>query len=335
MATNKHAIIRYIALDQCFGNPGRRYYIEDLIEACNNALYEFTGVFDGVKRRQIYDDIRFMESEQGWSIPLEKVKDGRRTYYRYYEKNYSIKNQPINETEIKQLKETLLILNRFKGMPQFHWIEEMLIKIESSFNMESNNNAIVGFENNPYLKGLDYFTQLFNAIQYKKVLEITYQGYRQEEQMKSIIHPYFLKQFNNRWFLLGFNEKWNTISNFALDRIIEIKEISQKYIENQSIDFEEYFYDVIGVTVKEEDPVKVILLVSEQRYPYIKSKPIHGSQKMKGKEDKWIRFEYLLQINNELISLILSYGEDIVVLEPESLKNIIKTKIENMSKNYF
>lgn len=68
MATNKHATIRYHALDRCFSNWGRRYYIEDLIEACNLALYEFSGVEDGVKRRQIFDDITFMESEQGWSI---------------------------------------------------------------------------------------------------------------------------------------------------------------------------------------------------------------------------------------------------------------------------
>lgn len=68
MATNKHATIRYHALDRCFSNWGRRYYIEDLIEACNAALNEFSGVEDGVKRRQIFDDITFMESEQGWSI---------------------------------------------------------------------------------------------------------------------------------------------------------------------------------------------------------------------------------------------------------------------------
>ena len=63
MATNKHASIRYQALDKCFRNYGRRYNINDLIEACNQAIYEFTGLEDGVKRRQVYADIAYMESE--------------------------------------------------------------------------------------------------------------------------------------------------------------------------------------------------------------------------------------------------------------------------------
>jgi hypothetical protein len=116
VATNKHAIIRYHALDLCFNNPGRRYFIDDLISACNNALYEYTGVAEGVKRRQIFEDIKFMESEQGWSVPLERLKDGKQVYYRYSDKSFSIKNQAVNEAEAKQLKETLSILTRFKGI---------------------------------------------------------------------------------------------------------------------------------------------------------------------------------------------------------------------------
>ena len=81
MATNKHATIRYHALDRCFSNSGRKYFIEDLIEACNEAIYDFSGIEDGVKRRQVFDDITFMESEQGWSIPLERIKCGRRVLY--------------------------------------------------------------------------------------------------------------------------------------------------------------------------------------------------------------------------------------------------------------
>ncbi|MEA4936559.1 MAG: hypothetical protein VB102_07955 [Paludibacter sp.] len=97
MATNKHATIRYQALDKCFRNPGRRYYIDDLIDACNHAIYEFAGIEDGVKRRQVLDDIRYMESEQGWSISLEHIKDGKKVYYRHEDMSFSINNQPLNE----------------------------------------------------------------------------------------------------------------------------------------------------------------------------------------------------------------------------------------------
>lgn len=71
MSTNKHAIIRYQTLDKCFRNTGRKYAIDDLVEACNQSIYDFNGKDDGIKKRQLYDDIRFMESEQGWGIELE------------------------------------------------------------------------------------------------------------------------------------------------------------------------------------------------------------------------------------------------------------------------
>ncbi|TXI67625.1 MAG: WYL domain-containing protein, partial [Flavobacterium sp.] len=99
MATNKHAQIRYNTLDKCFRNPGKRFAIEDLVAACNEAIYEFTGKEEEIKKRQLYDDIRFMESEQGWSIELEKTKDGRKVFYRYEDPNFSISNKPLNETE--------------------------------------------------------------------------------------------------------------------------------------------------------------------------------------------------------------------------------------------
>lgn len=336
MATNKHAIIRYNALDQCFSNIGRKYFIEDLVESCNAAIYDYTGLSDGIKKRQVYDDIKFMESEQGWAIPLERVKEGRRVYYRYNDNDFSINNKVINESEASQLKETLFILSRFRGMPQFDWMEEMQIRLESTFNLKPTVNPIIGFEQNPYLKGLNFFTELFNAIYYKKVLNISYQGFRQESPMCVCFHPYYLKQYNNRWYLLGLNEKTNTIFNLALDRINEINELNKKYIKNETIDFTEYFEDVVGVTVIEgQEPVKILIKISKQLLPYIESKPIHGSQKIKKRDGNGAEIELFLNLNYEIISLIFSYGEEITILEPEELKNKIKTKAENVLKNYF
>ncbi|MFY8110381.1 MAG: WYL domain-containing protein, partial [Flavobacterium sp.] len=125
MATNKNAQIRYNTLDKCFRNSGKRFTVEDLVKACNEAIYEFTGKEDGIKKRQLYEDISFMESAQGWSIALEKTKDGRKVYYRYEDPTFSISNQRLNETEANQLKEALLTLSRFKGMPQYDWIDEL------------------------------------------------------------------------------------------------------------------------------------------------------------------------------------------------------------------
>jgi len=335
MATNKHATIRYHALDRCFSNYGRKFFMEDLIDACNEAIYEFSGIEDGVKRRQVFDDITFMESEQGWSIPLERIKYGRKVYYRYSDKSFSIGNKGINSSEAEQLKETLSILSRFKGMPQFEWIEEIQIRLEDTFKLKGNAISIVGFEQNPYLKGLNHFTELFNAIQNQQTLIIEYQGFKQKEPSSVIFHPWYLKQYNNRWFLFGFNNAYNAMSNLAIDRILSIDNSEEKYIQNKNIDFDDFFEDVIGVST---NPVgsteKVLIKVSPDVWPYIESKPIHGSQKIKNKTNEYTVIELDVQVNHELIALLFSYMDAVEILEPAALREKFKTISESILKRY-
>jgi predicted DNA-binding transcriptional regulator YafY len=335
MATTKFATIRYQALDRCFSNFGRRYDIDALVKSCNEAIFKYSGLSDGVKKRQVYEDIKFMQSDQGYSVPLEITKDGRTAYYRYSDRNFSIRNLPMNDDEVNQLKETISILNRFKGIEQFEWMEDMKIKMETAFKIKTNVKPVVSFEQNPYLKGLEYFSQLFNAIQYKLVLKLKYQGYKQDKPVEMVIHPYHLKQYNNRWFLFGLNNERKDISNLALDRIKGIKETKLKFIETE-IDFDEYFDDVIGVTVKDDVPVeKVILKISKERWAYVESKPIHGSQKPPiSIDNNGVTIQLELQVNKELVNIILSYGADIKVLEPKSLKDDVKGKIKQMMEAY-
>jgi predicted DNA-binding transcriptional regulator YafY len=335
MATNKHATIRYHALDRCFSNYGRRFFIEDLVDNCNKSIFEFAGIEDGVKKRQVFDDIVFMESEQGWSISLERIKDGKRVYYRYSDKSYSIKNHGINQAEAEQLNDTLTILNRFKGMPQFEWIEEMQIRLEDTFKLNENIQSFVGFEQNPFLKGLSHFTGLFNAIKNEVTLKVIYQGYKQEKPMIVNLHPWYLKQYNNRWFLFGFNDDYQLISNFALDRIIEFNESKIKFQKNEVVNFDEYFEDIIGVSINTDNILeKIIIRISKDIWPYIESKPLHGSQKISTKTETNVVIELTLQINHELMSLLFSYMDAIEVIEPKSLRETFKRLSETIYKNY-
>jgi predicted DNA-binding transcriptional regulator YafY len=335
MATNKHATIRYHALDRCFSNHRRKFFIEDLIGACNESIYEYAGIIDGVKRRQVFDDITFMESEQGWSIPLERIKEGKRVFYRYTDEYFSIKNQGINQAEAEQLKETLTILTRFKGMPQFEWIEEMQIRLEDTFKLKGNNKSTVGFEQNPFLKGLNHFAGIFNAIQNEVTLEIKYQGYKQNKPMLVILHPWYLKQYNNRLFLFGFNDEFKTITNFALDRIIEFEASNTKYLQNEEVNFEEYFDDIVGVTIKNDSPAeKVSIRINTEAWPYLESKPLHGSQKIKSKTATEVVIEIFVQINHELTAVLFSHMDSIEIIEPEGLRDRFKKLSESVYKKY-
>lgn len=334
MATNKNATIRYQTLDRCFRNPGRKYFIEDLIEACNDSLLDIDPNSSGIKRRQIFDDIKFMRDSQGFDAPIESYRDGKKTHYRYNDSNYSINSQPLNEREAQQLKESLMTLSRFKGLPQFEWVEEMKARLDVSFRLK-NQDKVIEFDENQYLTGKEHIGALYDAITNKQVISVKYHPFKREESIQLVLDPYFLKQYNNRWFLFGKNGDAKNVTTIALDRIENIQPVHDVFLPNTEIDFEEYFEDVVGVSVPFNGQVEtVILKISAESWPYIKTKPIHGSQKVKEQTSDFTIIELKLIPNFELEALILSHGERIEVMCPETLRQQIKQRIFNLNEKY-
>ncbi|MBX2980497.1 MAG: WYL domain-containing protein [Flavobacteriales bacterium] len=334
MPTNKHALIRYQALDRCFASRGKRYFMEDLLEAVNEALYDYSGTTEGIKRRQLFEDIKYMESDQGWAIPLEHHKEGRRVWYRYEDPDFSINKRPLNEDEAEQLKEALMTLSRFKGMPQFEWVDELVARLEAGFGLRQGAERIIEFEENPYLKGSEHITTLFQAILGKQLLEVSYQGFKQAKPAKLRFHPYYLKQYNNRWFTFGLNEELGRITNMALDRIHTLAPAKGKYKPNVEVDFTEFFEDVVGVTVPVTEVQQVDIRVSMGLWPYLASKPLHGSQKVLRKEKDAVIIRLTVKLNYELQSVLLSYGEDVEVLTPAELRTTLHERAKALAKRY-
>jgi predicted DNA-binding transcriptional regulator YafY len=331
MSINKKALTRYLAYDKCLRNTGAKYTWQRLIDEANKALKE-EGL-EGIGKTQFYADMQYMEFSE-WKAPIEKFKDGRTVYFKYSNPSYSINNQPLNETEAKQLKSALQVLSRFKGIPQFEFINEIIPAIESKLGLVSIEREVMSFESNLDYEGAKFITPLFNAIVNKRSLTIEYQDFKSPLPYSILFHPYYLKQFNNRWFVFGYNEFTKTgYWNMALDRIKTIEETMTKYIETD-IDWESYFYDIIGVTKKVNDELQTIKLwFSPNQAPYIITKPIHPSQKIKNSEDG---LEVTISVvpNYELEKLILSFGESVKVISPNSFREIILDRIKNSVKNY-
>ena len=335
MSTNKNASIRYQALDKCFRDQRHRYYIEDLMDKCEEALYYYNGI-GGVSRRQIFEDIKFMESDTGWSIPLDRIKDGRKVYYRYYDPEFSINKQPLTDNEAQQLKAVIQTLARFRGISQNEWIEEVISNLEWRFNLKDSKHCVIGFEQNLELKGLGFLSAIIEATSNQQVLRITYQSYKENAQEKSvIIHPYYIKQYNNRWFLMAMDNERKFISNFALDRIHSVEIIDEiRFVANVDIEFEHYFDDVIGVTIPSDEIEKEIILlqISSNQYSYVAAKPLHPSQKIVDSGKRIISIE--VRPNYELDYNILSLGPDIEVLSPLSYREHIREKLEESLNKY-
>jgi predicted DNA-binding transcriptional regulator YafY len=334
MPINKNAYIRYRTLDQCFRNRQKNYFIDDLRDACEEALVSSNFV-GGVSRRQIYDDIRFMESDDGFSIELDRKHDGKKVYYRYTDTSFSINQQPLSRDEAQQLQKAIVTLTRFRGLPQYDWIEDVIANLEHRFNADGDSDGLVCFEQNQQLKGLEHLSTFIDAATEHRVLKVQYRSYKDgSKEVTRIVHPYYLKQYNNRWFAFCYDDATHYINNLALDRCLSIDPMPEMTFKvNEDIDFDHYFDDVVGVTLPNKGvKQKIILRTNERRYPYLSSKPIHPSQRIEDRKKCIISIEVMP--NKELEQQILSFGPDLEVLEPAEFRNQIREKVALTLQQY-
>lgn len=337
MPVNKSANIRYQTIDRCLRNSGRRYTLLDLIGEIERALEEEYPEFDGISERSVKGDLRYMRSDVGYSAPIEAYKEGKKYYYRYSDPKFSINNAPLSQTEIDKIKSALAVLNRFEGSPEFEWTNEIIPILEDQFGLKSDNNQkVISYDSDSQdYSGNLHIPVLFNAIVNKKVLQLTYKTFKGEE-FDYLYHPYYLKQYNNRWFCLGYNET-TKIENWTvpLDRIISISPQDTEY-RTSDVDWGEYFLDFIGATKPEGGELtEIVLRFTPFAAPYVVTKPIHPYQKRpEYTEDghALIRFEVIP--NAELISRILQYGSGVEVLSPKSLRDQIALEVRTMNSKY-
>ncbi|MGL4582207.1 MAG: helix-turn-helix transcriptional regulator, partial [Flavobacterium sp.] len=306
---------------------------KDLVQACEKAMEREYGHTNGCSERQIRDDIKFMKREEGYNAPIQRYYEGKPVYYRYADEHYSIRNSELSTTQKKQILDALHLLSGIEGLPGLEWASTALVKLGEGFDMNRQANKVVSFEENMYLEGLSYFDALYQAILSYKVLEITYHPFQYDTARAELISPHYLKQYNNRWFLFGYNHNADKIQNLALDRIKEINDNRKASYQYVDFDYEEYFEDIIGVSQYENQEVEEVVLQvrNTKLLPYIQTKPLHGSQKV-DKVANVIRLQ--VKLNYELEAVILSLGDQVEVKSPPVLVEKIKSRIKNMQSNY-
>lgn len=330
MANIKNEAFRESIIDMCL-HSRRGYSTKEMMEECNNAL-ECRGEPLITATNTIRNDILHIGNR--WNVVIETIKTGRNIRYRYKDSNFSIFNCPLNENDITQLNQAVSTLRRFEGMPGLEWVDELNAHLLLTINFEKRK--VVGFDTNKCLKGIEFFTPLFECICQKKVIELQYQSYKDKTTNTYIVHPYYLKEYNQRWFLFALNEGYQNITIFPLDRIKGLRKISAVFVENNKIDFENYFDKIIGVSSnKNGKSTLIVLRVNSEQLPYMLTKPLHHTQKVREHLQNGSAIVSINVIPNfELIQKILSFGERITVLEPETLREKIKHIVENNLKNY-
>lgn len=328
MPATKKQIKRIEILDELLSRM--KFTLEELLVHVNVRLgYEE----DAINKRTLFRDINYLIEEK--NAPIHRPEKRDNCYY--YTEKFSLKSIPLDEDDIAYLKKATEILKQVDSFKILDEVESIIHKLENRIHtVDQTEVSAVQFEKHTTSAGQEFFDDLYDAIVSKSVLRIDYQPYLQAAPAEKIVHPYLLKEFRNRWFLLGREQDRMQVSVYALDRIRKIRNAVSEFVPNDLFDPETYFNNLVGVSAPYgAKPEKIQIKVFKELAPYIKSKPIHHNQTMvKENKDGSLLIQLELIINYELKSTLLSYGAGLIVKKPGSLKLEIKELIQKMHNLY-
>ncbi len=335
MPVNRNALIRYKTIDACLRNRHRKWTLEDLIEKVSETMYEYEGIDKGISRRTIQADLQMMRSDKlGYFAPIIVVD---KKYYTYEDPDYSITQIPLTDQDLHRMNEAVDVLRQFKGFSHFQQLTDVIQKLEDHvYAAKHHQRTVIDFEKNENLRGLSFLEVLYQAIIQQNPISLTYQSFKARTPQKFIFHVWWLKEFKNRWFAVGVKNNQKDILNLALDRMIDITPTNESaYRPNEHLNPEEYYRDVIGVTVApNQRPRKVRLWVAAAHAPYLETKPLHSSQVTVERQQEGIIIELFVQLNFELEKEILGFGGFVKVLAPDTLRKQIHKRLVEGVKNY-
>ena len=339
MPSNKNALIRYKYLDRLLSDRHHYYTMCDLYEKVNEML-EDDG-FLKVTRRCIEKDIESLQ-DAPFRADIETFQIDGKIIYRYRRSSFSIFREELSNEERNLLHEVLSTIGQFDGLNHFDWLE----KFKMGLGLE-RRRQIISFSNNPYLQNTNLLGTLFDQISNMVVIHLSYHTFTDTSIRSIDFHPYLLKQYNDRWFLLGAADSDNKVLTFPLDRIDKVEPLPKMKYRKCPENLKERFEDIVGVTLYEDRECEhIVFWVSDTAKGYVITKPIHESQtQLKGEKEQKLRSAYsmfegglFISIdcipNYELIRELCSFGGNLVVLSPESVRTEIKSRLLKHIEKY-
>ncbi len=324
MSKNKNALIRYRVINRCLID----YVVcskEKLILACEEALD-----ISPLGERTIDKDIYDMRNDNGLAYYAPIKYDKTRGGYYYEDPDYSIDNLPLKQDEIEALAFASTLLNQFRNTPLFNQFSGALQKIVDAVNIQKSNvhfthYDFIDFERVPFVKGSEFLQDVIEAIRDKKPLILHYQSFDQDLPTDHQIHPYLLKEYRNRWYIIGLHEKYQEIRTFGLDRIISI-EPSQIPFKDKNFNPQDFFKHTIGIISPQGKPPDISFAVKKRQAQYLITQPLHESQEIIAENEDEIIFRLKVHPTYELMTVLMGYGPDLRILEPQEIrKDFIET----------
>ncbi len=335
MSTNKHALIRYRVIDKCLRQVDKQWNWKSLADACSSEIEKVTAKKTTLSERTIKGDLQSMRHDEvlGYYAPIEYDRT-EKSYY-YSNRSYSITEAPLNRSDSKELKQAIGLLRQFTGFRHLEGIENIIQKLELlAYESTTQTKKFVHIEQAPVIPGQRWLDTLYEAIKDEKSLFMTYKPFDRKAS-SLIISPYLLKEYDNRWYLYAHNHERQQLRTYGLERILDLKLSIQSYVQSNQFNPDTYFNDIIGVTLEPNKKVQTIVFdVFGTTVSYIKTKPIHHTQKELISDKTKTRFSVEVIPNFEFESLILSFGEAVRIISPKAILNKIMKRVRLLDRNY-
>ena len=333
MPNTKQSISRLVVIDRCL-SAEKKMTLEEILQKVNEEL--MAQQKPPVKQNStIHRDFDFISHQ--WKIEIVMKPKGKEFTYQYENPRFSIFKSSLTPSELEKLYQLVDLIKDFTGLPQFDWLVEVSNRLQISALDDSKEKPKVRFMHNPAIASYKkHFSPLYNIIYEKKAIELTYRRFNSSEPKTYVVHPYELKEFLCRWYLVGsVDHHPGSISCFGFERIISYKESDVPFRENTR-DLDEYFDSMLGLTLNDDDePQEVLLWVKNREYPYLESNPIHESQKIVREMNDGKVISLQLCINYELVMRIFSYNIGLKVLAPKNLLQDMMKRVKILFGYYF
>lgn len=307
MPISKNFDLRKKILDGLIAKRLPAYSREELFDKLNNTLLDVD--YQEISKRQFAYDIEQLKLE---AFRLNgELKYNRSTRYYYYEpEDFSITGIPVSNKDIELLTQAIAILKQINGLKTTRELEIIIERLAEKIGVNvSDLDDVILFDNVPGLRGIEHLNGLLNAAIAKTPINISYKAFGKPKS-EFTLHPYFLKEYNNRWYIFGLNEKYKEINNIPLDRILAFEEASIGFDNGKNQSPKSYFKDIIGVTRNDTPRETLYFEFKMPRGNYVLTKPLHHSQKEELSTNDKLVVSIKVIPNKELESLIASFGGD-------------------------
>lgn len=334
MPVIKEAHLRYRVIDRALNNQQRRYpSLETLRELCAEAVLGMSNA-ELISVSTVEKDLRTMRRDFGAPIRYSRSNGG----YYYSDSEFTIEDAPLSAEEMESLRAAVNTLGHFRNIPLFaqfgSTIDKLMTKVAVEEKHASKKEEVILFEQAPSTAGVEHIPLLVQAIYDRKTVEFRHQKYTDSEDAFRRVDPYLLKEYRNRWYLIGYSHLAMDIRTFGLDRMMMLEVTSAEFTRREQFNADNYFRYSIGITASGGNPERILFRASGTLSKYLISQPVHQSQELVKTGDDHSVFSLHVLITSELLITLLGYGHSLRVLEPASLVEHMKGETNRMAALY-